>query len=54
MFYDMVNDTDNVRRREQALLTYFQALFGRADAAGLATTMGFDLEGLRRAAMSAG
>eukprot|EP01047_Picozoa_sp_COSAG01_P057490 COSAG01_NODE_6651_length_3557_cov_2.387702_1_plen_1094_part_10 len=46
---DMVHDEENVARRGRELLTYYQALFARADTlAAFAPIMGFDLEELRK------
>ena len=42
---DMVHDEENVARRGQALLEYYQALFARANTlAAFAPIMGFDLD----------
>jgi GTPase SAR1 family protein len=46
---DMVHVEENVARRGQVLLTYYQALFARADTlAAFAPIMGFDLDELRK------
>eukprot|EP01047_Picozoa_sp_COSAG01_P032118 COSAG01_NODE_2307_length_7944_cov_31.370045_6_plen_1082_part_00 len=46
---DMVHDEENVARRGRDLLTYYQALFARADTlAAFAPIMGFDLDELRK------
>jgi hypothetical protein len=49
MMSDMVHDEENVARRGRELLTYYQALFARADTlAAFALIMGFDLDKLRK------
>ena len=46
---DMVHDEENVKRRGQALLEYYQALSARVDTlAAFAPIMGFDLDELRK------